>query len=197
LVSYERVVARFPGVITARNIDVGSLISAGSSANVPVLYKLARINRMRIFIDVPQADSELVHVGQKCTIQIRELPGRSFNAVVTRFANALDVSSRTMRTEVQVDNPRDELLPGMYAEARFSFERKDPPLLIPANALVPSANGDQIVMVHDGAAHFQTIHVLQDDGAQVEVLAGVAIGDRLILNVNDEIREGAKVKVVQ
>jgi RND family efflux transporter MFP subunit len=196
LVSYERVVAPFPGVITARNIDIGSLVSSGSNANIPVLYKLGKINRMRIFVDVPQADSEYIHVGQTCSIHVRELPNRVFVATVTRFANAIDIASRTMRTEVQLDNPKGELLPGMYAQVQFGLERTKPPILIPANTLVASPAGDQVVVVKDGVTHFRTIDITQDYGPEIEVGDGVAFGDSLVANVNDSIRDNGRVNVV-
>jgi RND family efflux transporter MFP subunit len=196
LVSYERVIAPFPGIITARNVDIGSLVSSGSNASIPVLYKLGRIDRMRIFVDVPQADSEYIRVGQTCSIHLRELPDRVFAATVTRFANAIDIASRTMRTEVQIDNPKGELLPGMYAQVQFNLERTKPPVLIPANTLVASPAGDQVVVVKDGLAHFRTIDVIQDYGPAVEVGNGVAFGDSLVANVNDSIRDNERVKIV-
>src|SRR5215813_6231664 len=196
LVSYEHVVAPFPGIITARNIDIGSLVSAGSSANIPVLYKLGKVDRMRIFVDVPQADSEYIHVGQMCSIQIRELPNRVFTASVTRFADAIDVASRTMRTEVQIDNPKGELLLGMYAQVRFNLQRTYPPILIPANTVIPSPHGDQVVVVENGVAHFKTVDIAQDYGPEVEIGGGIVVGDSLVANVNDTIREGGKVQIV-
>jgi RND family efflux transporter MFP subunit len=195
LVSYEQVVAPFPGIITARNIDIGSLVSEGSNSSIPVLYKLAKIDRMRIFVDVPQADSKYIHVGQMGNIEVRELPGRTFTATVTRFAEAIDVDSRTMRTEVQLDNPKGELLPGMYAEVRFDLERMKPPILIPANTLVASPSGDQVVVVQNGVAHFKRVEVTQDYGAEIELGSGVATGDSLVANVNDSIRDEGRVEV--
>jgi RND family efflux transporter MFP subunit len=195
LVSYEQVIAPFPGIVTARNVDIGSLVSEGSNSSIPVLYKLAKIDRMRIFVDVPQADSEYIHVGQTCNIDVRELPGRTFTATVTRFAKAIDVGSRTMRTEVQLENPKGELLPGMYAEVRFDLQRTKPPILIPANTLVASPSGDQVVVVQNGVAHFKPVEVTQDYGAEVELGSGVAIGDSLVANVNDSIRDDGKVEV--
>ena len=196
LISYERVVAPFPGIITQRNIDIGSLASAGSSASVPALYHLARLDRMRIFVDVPQSDSNHVRVGQSCTVQVREFGTREFAAAVTRFASSIDVASRTMRTEVQIPNPRGDLLPGTYATVRFNFTRKQPQILIPADTLVASPAGDRVVAVRDKVAHFETIRVATDFGAQLEVLEGVKIGDSLIRNVTDDIREGTKVQMV-
>lgn len=196
LVSYQSVVAPFAGVITARNIDIGSLVSAGSNANIPVLYKLGKIDRMRIFVDVPQADSGYIHAGQTCSIHIRELPNRVFSATVTRFANAIDIASRTMRTEVQIDNPNGELLPGMYAQVQLDLVRTNPPILIPSNTLVASPAGDQVVIVKDGVAHFRTIDVIQDYGPEIEVGDGVAFGDSLAANVNDSIRDNGRVKIV-
>jgi RND family efflux transporter MFP subunit len=150
---------------------------------------------MRIFVDVPQADSKYIHVGQIGNIEVRELPGRTFTATVTRFAEAIDVDSRTMRTEVQLDNPKGELLPGMYAEVRFDLERMKPPILIPANTLVASPSGDQVVVVQNGVAHFKRVEVTQDYGAEIELGSGVATGDSLVANVNDSIRDEGRVEV--
>ena len=196
LISHERVIAPFPGIITQRNIDIGSLASAGSTASVPALYRLAKLDRMRVFVDVPQSDSKYVHVGQSTTVQVRELGTRDFAATVTRLASSIEVASRTMRTEAQIPNPKGELLPGMYAAVRFNFMREQPQILIPADTLVASPAGDQVVVVRDGVAHFQTIRVATDFGAQLEVLEGVKIGDSLVRNVTDDIREGTKVQVV-
>jgi RND family efflux transporter MFP subunit len=196
LVSYERVVAPFSGVITERNIDIGSLITAGSNSSVPVLFHLAKLNRIRIYVDVPQSDAQYVHIGQDSTVQVRELNNRVFKGQVTRFANALDLGSRTMRTEVQLSNPKGELLPGMYTWVRFDFVRKKTPIIIPANTLIASPSGDQIAVVRNGIVHFETIQVAQDYGPELEVLGGVSIGDRLVVNVNDQVRNGSRVKVV-
>jgi Barrel-sandwich domain of CusB or HlyD membrane-fusion len=137
---------------------------------------LAKLDRMRIFVDVPQSDSGYVHVGQTCSVRIRELCNRDFAATVTRLADSIDIASRTMRTEVHLT-------------------QKVSSCLIPANTLVPSPSGDQVVVLRDGVAHFQNIAVTTDYGAQVEVGDGVKLGDTLVENVTDAIREGAKVQI--
>jgi RND family efflux transporter MFP subunit len=190
LKGYLTVRAPFAGVITVRNVDVGALVTEGST----LLYRVAQADRLRIYLNVPQADSGSVRVGQQATLVVPDLGGRKFSGRVTRTANALDPASRTLLTEIQVDNANFALLPGMYAEVDLAVPRASPPMIIPADTLVVRGNGPQVAVVdHDGKVHFQLIHLGRDMGTTIEVLDGVEVGQLLAVNPGDTVREGAKV----
>src|SRR5215475_13853464 len=124
--------APFAGVITLRNVDSGVLVNEGST----LLFRIAQTDRLRTYVNVPQADADSVRVGQHATLAIPDLPGRTFTGTVTRTANALDPATRTLLAEVQASNSTGVLLPGMYTQVDLAVPRKDPPLVIPADTLV-------------------------------------------------------------
>jgi RND family efflux transporter MFP subunit len=191
LQSYLTVRAPFAGVITLRNIDDGVLVNEGNT----LLYRIAQTARLRTYLSLPQVDADSVRVGQKATLTIPDLPGRKFAGTVTRTANALDSSTRTLLTEVQVSNESNQLMPGMYAQVDLSIPRKDPPLAIPGDTLVVRANGPQVAVVEaDGTVHYRLVQLGRDFGDKLEVLGGLHEGDQLVVNPSDAIREGAKVK---
>lgn len=191
LKSFCEVRAPFAGVITLRNIDDGVLVNEGNT----LLYRIAQTARMRTYLSLPQADADSVRAGQAATLTIPDLPGRKFRGTVTRTANALDSTTRTLLTEVQVSNESNILLPGMYAQVDLSVPRKDPPLSIPGDTLVVRADGPQVAVVaNDGTVHFRKIQLGRDFGDKLEVLSGLNEGDQLVVNPSDVIREGIKVK---
>jgi RND family efflux transporter MFP subunit len=191
LQSYLTVRAPFAGVITLRNIDDGVLVNEGNT----LLYRIAQTARLRTYLSLPQADADSVRVGQKATLTIPDLPGRKFAGTVTRTANALDSSTRTLLTEVQVSNESNLLMPGMYAQVDLSVPRKDPPLTIPGDTLVVRSDGPQVAVVGaDGTVHYQKVQLGRDFGDKLEVLSGLREGDQLVVNPSDAIREGGKVK---
>ncbi|HUB83703.1 MAG TPA: efflux RND transporter periplasmic adaptor subunit [Bryobacteraceae bacterium] len=188
---YLAVCAPFAGVITMRNIDVGALVNEGST----LLYRIAQTNRLRTYLNVPQADSGSVRTGQRATLVVSDLGGRKFTGQVTRTANALDPASRTLLTEVQVDNSSGALLPGMYSEVDLAVPRAAPPLIIPADTLVVRGSGPQVAVVDtSGVVHYTLIHLGRDFGDHLEVLDGLEAGQLLAVNPGDTIREGARVK---
>ncbi len=200
--AYERVAAPFAGTITARNVDVGQLISsAGGSttaagASAP-LFSLAQIDTIRIFVAVPQEQVTAVRTGQGADVNIREYAGRSFHGVVARTAHALDPSSRTLQAEIDVPNPDGMLMPGMYAEAKILLDRSAPPLMIPAGALVVGMGEPHVVVLSaDRRVRSVPVQIGRDYGATVEVLSGVKEGDVLVLNPGDQLADGARVKPV-
>ena len=143
---YLKVRAPFAGVITLRNVDVGTLVNTGNT----MLFRIAQTNLLRTYLNVPQSSASDVHVGQMASLATPELPERKFSGAVTRTANALDPSSRTLLVEVQVPNPDGKLLPGMYVEVDLHLPRKDPPLLLPSDTLVVRPEGTMVA-----AAGFQ------------------------------------------
>jgi len=191
LKSYLTVRAPFAGVITVRNIDVGALVTEGST----LLFRIAQADRLRTYLNVPQADSGSVRVGQHATLLVPDLGGRKFSGLVTRTANALDPASRTLLTEIQVDNSSGALLPGMYTEVDLAVPRASPPMIIPADTLVVRGDGQQVAVVdRDGTVHFKLIHIGRDLGTNIEVLDGLEVGQMLAVNPGDTVREGARVK---
>src|SRR5437870_1791417 len=135
LQSFQKVYAPFDGVITARNVDPGSLISAGSTTGTRELFRLAQVDALRIFVYVPQSYGSDIKAGQTADVSVRELPGRVFQGTVTRTAGAIDPTSRTLLTEVPVPNPDGLLLSGSYATVRFNVHRPAPPLVVPQSVL--------------------------------------------------------------
>jgi RND family efflux transporter MFP subunit len=193
LVSYTMVRAPFAGVITLRNIDSGVLVNEGST----LLYRIAQTDRLRTYVNVPQADAESIRVGQQATLEVPDRPGRKFAGTVTRTANALDPATRTLLAEVQLANAVGALLPGMYTQVDLAVPRRDPPLMIPADTLVVRSDGPQVAVVGaDGAVHFTRVQLGRDMGDHLEVLGGLAEGQQLAVNPGDAVREGAKVKPV-
>jgi RND family efflux transporter MFP subunit len=191
LQNYQTVRAPFAGVITLRNVDTGVLVTEGAT----LLFRIAQTGRLRIYLNVPQADADSVRPGQKATLVIPDLAGRKFPAVVTRSANALDPSSRTLLVEVQASNSDGLLMPGMYAQVDLAVPRKEPPLMIPGDTLVVRDNVTQVAVVSaDGTVHFARIQLGRDLGDRLEVLSGLEQGQWLTVNPSDSVREGVRVK---
>lgn len=190
---YLKVRAPFAGVVTVRNVDVGALINTGNT----MLFRIAQTNLLRTFLNVPQASASDVHVGQMATLATPELPERKFSGAVTRTANALDPSSRTLLVEVQVPNPEGKLLPGMYVEVDLHLPRKDPPLLLPSDTMLVRPEGTMVATLDSNdRVHFHTVEVGRDFGSEIEILSGLSAGERVIANPNDSVQEGVKVHPV-
>jgi RND family efflux transporter MFP subunit len=191
LKNYLTVRAPFAGVITVRNIDVGALVNEGST----LLYRIAQTGKLRTYLNVPQADSSNVRVGQHASLSVADLGGRKFSGLVTRTANALDPASRTLLTEVEVDNANGALMPGMYTEVDLAVPRRDPPMVIPAETLVVRGDGPQVAIVDPGGVvHYKLIHLGRDLGTTIEVLDGLEVGQMLAVNPGDTVREGVRVQ---
>lgn len=193
LQSYQRVAAPFAGVVIARNVDVGALVNANST----ILFRLAQPNRLRVFVNVPQTHVESMRVGRPARLRVDELPGRTFNAVITRTANSLDPSTRTILVEVQLDNPQGLLFPGMYAQVDFGVTPAGAPLVIPGDALINRADGTLCAVVGpDKAVHFRKVTVGRDYGDRIEIQSGLDEGELVVMNPSDAVRENAFVNPV-
>jgi RND family efflux transporter MFP subunit len=191
---YRVVKAPFDGVITLRNVDVGALVSTGGT----LLYRIAQIGTLRTYVNVPQASVNAVRVGQAATLTVSHLPGRTFRGTIARTANALDPATRTMLVEVDVPNTDGALFPGTYAEVDLSGLRPNPPLVVPAAALLFRNDGAQVAVVQpDQTVHLQKITVGRDYGDRVEILQGVAEGTTIVAAPGDAAREGAKILPVK
>ena len=195
LKSFSRVTAPYDGVITSRNMDVGTLVNAGNSGPNREIFRIAQIDRLRIFVSVPQTYAPLVQNGQHAQLRVQELPGQVFAAVVTRSSNSVDESSRTMLAILETPNPRGILLPGMYTQVKFSFPGNRSAFLIPADALMLGREGPHVAIAgRDHIVHIKRIHIAHDYGAELEVDSGVAEGEMVIMNPNDQVRENARVE---
>jgi RND family efflux transporter MFP subunit len=194
LKSYQAVRAPFAGVITLRNVDTGALVNEGNT----MLFRIAQTDRLRTFINVPQADAASIRAGQPATLEIPDLPGRRFSGKVSRSANALDPASRTLLTEIEVVNTEGTLLPGMFTQVDLLVPRRDPPLLIPGDTLVVRSDGPQVAVVdRSGEVHYTRITLGRDFGDHLEVLSGLQLGQQLVVNPSDLVREGVKVAPVK
>jgi multidrug efflux pump subunit AcrA (membrane-fusion protein) len=235
LQSYERVTAPFDGVITARNVDTGDLISASgaSGGNAPqtaatsqgtsgsasgstnssgssgtgstlatpstgsgnggALFTIAQSGRLRIYVSVPEGYAGLVHTGQRATLYFQELPDQKFFGDVTRTADSIDQNTRTMLTEIQVDNSKGTLLPGMYAVATFPAPPGAGPLLLTGDAIAIRSDRPTVAVIADGKVHLTPVSIGRDLGSAVEIVGGLHEGDLVATTFNDDIREGVPV----
>ncbi|HTO70078.1 MAG TPA: efflux RND transporter periplasmic adaptor subunit [Myxococcota bacterium] len=194
LQSFQKVYAPFDGVITVRNVDPGSLISAGSTSGTTELFRLSQVDVLRIFVFVPQSYAPDIQVGENAQVTVRERPDRVFTGTVTRSAGAIDPTSRTLLTEVQVPNPDGALLAGSYATVKFSLTRSNPPLLVPSNALLIDAKGTRVALVEeDGTLRYRQVQLGRDYGSEVEVLAGLEGNDTVATGLSPNIAEGTRV----
>ena len=194
LKGYLVVKAPFDGIVTLRNVDVGALVNAGNT----LLYRIAQMNVLRTYVNVPQSNSDSIHAGQQAQLTVSNLPGRKFDGTVARTANSLDPNSRTMLVEIQVPNKDGVLLPGMYALVNLSSPRANPPVLLPGDALIVRADGTEVAVVRpDHTIHLQRIQVGRDYGDKLEIISGLHPGDLVIANPSDTVREGVKVDPVR
>lgn len=192
--AYLKVRAPFAGVVTLRNVDAGALVTSSNT----LLFRVAEIKMLRTYINLPQLYSAFVRTGMTAGLTLADRPGVRYTGRVSRAASALDPATRTMLVEVQVPNPDGSLLPGMYVQVSLTALRKDPPLLLTADALQSRAEGTRVAVVaRDGRIQMRKIVVGRDFGPDVEVLGGLAEGEQVVINPNDEVREGVRVNTAK
>jgi RND family efflux transporter MFP subunit len=189
---YQSVVAPFDGVITLRNVDVGTLVQADSSSGT-FMFTLAHSDVIRIQLYVPQDDALGVAPGTQAIVRVPELPGRDFPGTVARIADALQPGTRTLLTEIDVPNPDHALSPGMYCRVELKIPRTGPSVIVPSEAVVFNRDGLSVAVVEDGMVHMRNITSVRDLGTSVEVSTGVKEGDRVILNPQVDLTDGRKV----
>jgi membrane fusion protein (multidrug efflux system) len=195
LVSFARITAPFAGTVTARNIDTGDLITAGSSKE---LFRLAQTETLRVYVRVPQAGSHGISPGQTAEVLIPELPGHVFPAKVTTTSGAMATDSRTLLTELEVDNSKNEILPGSYAQVRFLDTKPSATLTLPSNTLLFRAQGLQVGVVGaDNKVELRSVQIGRDFGQTVELLSGVEASDRVIVNPSDSLVSGTTVRIAE
>ena len=192
--NYAFVTAPFDGVITQRNVDVGSLVQGNANTGT-FMFEVMQRDVIRVFVYVPQDAAFGVAPGVDAIVRVPEIPNREFPGKVTRTADALQSGTRTLLTEIDIPNPDDALPPGVYCTVELKIPRKTPSLIVPAEAIVFDRNGLSVVVVEDGVAHVHTVTVARDFGTTVAVSAGVKDGDQVILNPPVDLTDGHKVKV--
>jgi membrane fusion protein (multidrug efflux system) len=193
--SFQRVISPCEGYIQGRNVDPGQLISAGSGNSNTVLGRILRTDPMRAFINVPQRFYRAVHLGQTAEVTVPELKGQTFPGVVAHIASALNPATRTLEVEVHVPNKDGKLVAATYAQVKLTIDRSNPPLLVPATALDVRPDGQYVVIVDpDGRVHRSKIEVDNDNGTEVEISSGVKDGDTVVLEPNEDIKDGQRVK---
>jgi membrane fusion protein (multidrug efflux system) len=196
LQGFQKIVAPFAGVITARNIDNGDLVSAGTSGQPAPLFRIAQTDVLRIYVDVPQTQSRLIAPGQSAAVSVREIPNRTFNAKVVTTARAIDPASRTLRTELQIPNADGGLFPGMYADVKFTLSQDPHTLIVPGNAVMIRSDGPKVLVVDaKNTIRSRAVKLGRDLGEKVEVASGLDPGESLVANPTDALRDGTEVKV--
>lgn len=194
--SFEKVVAPFDGVVTARNVDPGTLITAGSASDKRELFRMAKEGELRIFVQVPQSYSAAIHTGENAVIRVNEFQGKQFPGKIVRTSESLDPSTRTLLTEIHIPNPNHMLRPGMFSSVKFTLDRTVKSILAPAGVMLFNAAGPQVVIVRpDQKLHFQKVTPGRDYGSTIELVGGVNPGDQAVLNPTDDLSEGMKVEV--
>jgi len=196
LKQFQRVVAPFSGIITARNVEVGQLISGGSNDPGRWMYKVARSGPLRLYVNVPQNAVRFIQTGAPVDVMLQEFPGKPFPGKISRNAGALDAQSKTLLTEVQVPNEKGELLAGMYASVRFKVNQAAPTIILPSNTLIMRADGPQVAAVANDVIHIRKVTLGRDFGQQVEIIAGLEEKEQIVTNPPDFLREGVAVKAI-
>ena len=198
LVSFEKVYAPFDGVITARNTDIGDLINSGSSSNVKTdLFHIVQPGKLRVYVNVPEEYSQGIATGMTADLSLAEFPDRKFQGKVVRTADAINITTRTLLIEVDVDNPAGTLLTGSYAEVHLAVPTQISTFLIPVNTLLFRTEGLRVGVVKEGKVVLTAVTPGHDFGDQIEVVSGLKSDDQVIVNPPDSIVSGQEVQIVK
>ena len=191
---FQQIKSPFDGVVTKRNTDVGALISASNGGQE--LFRVARTDILRVYVYVPQAYAAYVKEGSTASLNFAEFPGEKFEGKVAHIAGAIDPATRTLQTEIQVDNKEGRLFPGAFARVQLALPLKKAPTVIPVNTLIFRKEGSQVATVGaDGVVHLKSVTIGQDFGTSLEVTYGVTPQDQIVVNPPDSLADGAKVQV--
>ena len=193
---YEKVTAPFSGVVTERRTDIGDLINAGNSGTGAELFRLSKIDVMRIFVSVPEAYSEQIVGGMHVTVQLTELPNQTFDGQVTRNNHAINLATRTLLVEVDVPNPSGKLLPGAYGQVRFKLTSPTRPLIVPSGSILFQSAGPQVAVVTaKNTVELRKVVIGRDFGNTMEITSGLSSQDSVIANPPDYLVNGMPVTV--
>ena len=192
---YKKVRAPFTGIITQRRIDIGNLVTAGSTAATTVLYRMTQNDPIRVFVDVPQDAAPSMKVGSPVDVVTNGAGRRVFSGTITRTSDAVDPQSRTLKVEADLTNKDGALVPGLYVDATFHL-RTEGVSEVPAAAIMLRSQGTEVAVVEGGHVQFRPVTIAEDNGRTVDLASGVRPGDRVVLNINSQIADGNTVDVV-
>lgn len=197
LQSYEKIYAPFDGVITARNTDIGALIGAGDNSVPKELFHLASINKLRVYIPVPEVYAAAVRTGEKADLTLDAFPGQNFTGTLVRNSDAIDPASRTLNVEVDVDNPHGQLMPGAYAFVHLKVPATAGAVTVPTNTLLFRSEGLRVGVVRNGKVELVPITIGHDYGNSVEVTSGVTAQEAIVIDPSDSLENGAVVQIAK
>ena len=195
LQSFEKIYAPFDGVVTARNTDIGALIDAGASTQPRELFHMAAIRELRLYVSVPEVYSRAARSGAPATLTLDEFPGQTFHGTLVRNANSIDIASRTLLVEVDVDNPTGQLLPGAYVFVHLKLPDETRSVTIPSNTLIFRKEGLQVGLVRNGKAELVPVKISRDYGNRVEIVSGLQPTDAVIVDPSDSLVAGMPVRL--
>jgi RND family efflux transporter MFP subunit len=195
LQSFEKVYAPFDGIITARSTDIGALIDAGASAQPKELFHMAATRTLRVYVAVPEVYSPSVRSGGSAALTLDEFPGEIFRGIIVRNTNSIDLASRTLLVEVDIDNPTGRLLPGAYVFVHLKLPDATHSVTIPSNALIFRKEGLQVALVRDGKARLVSVKINHDYGNSVDIVSGLQPTDAVIVDPSDSLVDGTTVRV--
>ena len=199
LQSFEQVYAPFSGVVTARNTDIGALINAGAGGQPQELFHMAAVDRLRVYVALPEVDLRAAQDGAKATLTLDEFPGQTFEGIIVRNSDSINLASRTLNVEVDVNNPGDRIKTGAYAFVHLKLPDNSShaaeSLVIPANTLLFRSEGLRVGVVRDNQAQLVPITIGRDYGSSVEVVAGLNPTDQIIVNPSDSLTTGTAVQI--
>ena len=194
--TYEKIVAPFDGVITERKTDFGDLVNAGNAGVGRELFRISQNNVVRVFVTVPEEFSSQVKTGTKASMDVISLPNRKFTASVTRTADSIDITSRTLTVELDVPNPSGELLPGAYANVHFQLPLNVVPLVLPSSTILFQSDGPQVGIVNGHSqVELRKVTLGHDFGDTIEIMAGVRSTDAVVANPPDSLTSGMRASV--
>jgi RND family efflux transporter MFP subunit len=199
LQSFEKVYAPFTGVVTARNTDIGALINAGAGGQPQELFHMAAVDKLRVYVALPEVDLRAAQYGARAALTLDEFPGQTFEGVIVRNSDSINLASRTLNVEVDVNNPGDRIKTGAYVFAHLKLPDDQPhtaeSLIIPANTLLFRSEGLRVGVVRNNQAQLVPITIGRDYGSSVEVVAGLRPTDQVIVNPSDSLTTGTAVQV--
>jgi RND family efflux transporter MFP subunit len=195
LQSFEKIYAPFDGIVTARNTDIGALIDAGASAQPRELFHMAAIRTLRVYVSVPEVFSRAARPGASATLSLDEFPGQTFHGTLVRNANSIDIASRTLLVEVDVDNPTGQLLPGAYVFVHLKLPDETRSVTIPSNTLIFRKEGLQVGLVRNDKAELVPVKISRDYGNSVEIVSGLRPTDAVIVDPSDSLVTGMPVRL--
>jgi RND family efflux transporter MFP subunit len=195
LQSFEKVYAPFDGIITARNTDIGALIDAGANTQPRELFHIAAIRTLRLYVAVPEVYSRAARAGAEAVLTLDEFPAQTFHGTLVRNANSIDIASRTLLVEVDVDNPGGQLLPGAYVFVHLKLPEETRSVTIPSNTLIFRKEGLQVGLVRDGKADLVPVKISRDYGNSVEIVSGLQPTDAVIVDPSDSLVAGMPLRV--